>query len=203
MSPNHDQGRALGRDSPNAMRVSRQDTPLHTSEHTSNIPWNTHRSTRAQPRAQTVVSGKVTFNQFQLVCEESSDEFRTDTSGGCCGRLFAVLDAADEDCVAYVYQVGRDGTLRKPYSLKCPPTPDLVEHVQWRFGAGEYKLKSSFAGAAPWSVPPSLRWQARSRDHRLPARLAFQIHSIGHSRLQQQRDTNGCVRPLCIDLNYV
>ena len=56
------------------------------------------------------------------------------------GRLFAVLHAADEDCVAYVYQVGRDGTLRKPYSLKCPPTPDLVEHVQWRFGAGEYKF---------------------------------------------------------------
>ena len=82
--------------------------------------------------------------------------------GGC----LQCSDAADEDCVAYVYQVGRDGTLRKPYSLKCPPTPDLVEHVQWRFGAGESKL-SSFAGAAPWSVPPSLRWQARSRDHRL------------------------------------
>ena len=55
-------------------------------------------------------------------------------------RLFAVLDAADVDCVAYVYRVERDGTLRKPYSLKCPAAPDLVVHVQRRFGAGEYKF---------------------------------------------------------------
>jgi hypothetical protein len=55
-------------------------------------------------------------------------------------RLFAVLDAADEDCVVYVYRVERDGTLRKPYSLKCPPAPDLVKHVQRCYGAGEYKF---------------------------------------------------------------
>jgi hypothetical protein len=55
-------------------------------------------------------------------------------------RLFAVLDVADEDCVVRVYRVQPDGTLRKPYSFKCPPTPDLVSEVQRRFGAGEYKF---------------------------------------------------------------
>jgi hypothetical protein len=55
-------------------------------------------------------------------------------------RLFAVLHTADEDCVVYVYRVQRDGTLRKPYSLKSPPAPDLVGHIQRSFGAGEYKF---------------------------------------------------------------
>jgi hypothetical protein len=55
-------------------------------------------------------------------------------------RLFAVLDAADQDCVVYLYRVEPDGTLRKPYSLKSPPAPDLVSYVQRRFGAGEYKF---------------------------------------------------------------
>ena len=55
-------------------------------------------------------------------------------------RLFAVLDAADEDCVVYVYRVEQDGTLRKPYSLKCSPAPGVVEEVQRRFGAGEFKF---------------------------------------------------------------
>lgn len=55
-------------------------------------------------------------------------------------RLFAILDAADEDCVVYVYRVKPDGTLHKPYSVKCSPTPDLVSDVQRSLGAGEYKF---------------------------------------------------------------
>ena len=55
-------------------------------------------------------------------------------------RLFAVLDAAEQDCVAYVYRVEHDGGLRKPYTIKCAPTPDLVEYVQRQLGAGDYKF---------------------------------------------------------------
>ncbi len=76
-------------------------------------------------------------------------------------RLFAVLDTADEDCVVYVYRVEPDGTLRKPYSLKCPPAPDLVRHVQLRFGAGEYKFiirrGRTMVCAAQFGVGPAPR----------------------------------------------
>ena len=83
-------------------------------------------------------------------------------------RLFAVLDAADEDCVAYVYRVERDGTLRKPYSLKCPPAPDLVRDVQLRFGAGEYKFiirrGSTMVCSAQFAVGPAARsWTVPGR----------------------------------------
>ena len=55
-------------------------------------------------------------------------------------RLFAVLYTTDADCVAYVYRVEGSGRLRKPYSLKYRPAPDLVEYVQRHLGAGDYKF---------------------------------------------------------------
>ena len=83
-------------------------------------------------------------------------------------RLFAVLEAADQDCVAYVYRVKPDGTLRKPYSLKCSPTPDLVSDVQRRFGAGEYKFiirrGRTMICAAQFDVGPAPRsWGSPGR----------------------------------------
>jgi len=83
-------------------------------------------------------------------------------------RLFAMLDAAEEDCVVYVYQVAPDGTLRKPYFLKCPPAPDLVSYVQRRFGAGEYKFiirrGRTMVCAAQFEVGPAPRfWQSPGR----------------------------------------
>jgi hypothetical protein len=83
-------------------------------------------------------------------------------------RLFAVLGAADEDCVVYLYRVQPDGTLRKPYSLKCPPTPHLVSDVQRHFGAGEYKFiirqGRTMVCAAQFEVGPAPRsWESPGR----------------------------------------
>jgi len=55
-------------------------------------------------------------------------------------RLLEVLYAAADDCIAYVYRVEGDGALRRPYALKCRPTPSLLADIQRRLGAGDYKL---------------------------------------------------------------
>ena len=55
-------------------------------------------------------------------------------------RLIAVLYNADADHVAYVYRVERNGTLRRPYALKCHPAPDLLEYVQRNLGGGHYRF---------------------------------------------------------------
>lgn len=71
------------------------------------------------------------------------------------------MDAADANFLVYVYRVQADGTLRKPYSLKSSPTPDLVSHVQRRFGAGEYKFiirrGRTMVCAAQFEVGPAPR----------------------------------------------
>lgn len=56
------------------------------------------------------------------------------------GSLFALLDDQNAEDVVYVYRIGLDEKPVKPYLLKCEPWPDLIKHLQTRYGGGTFRI---------------------------------------------------------------
>ena len=63
------------------------------------------------------------------------------------------LFRADPRQTMYVYRLGPDGRLIKPYLMSCEPYPDLFEDLQAAHGGGEFRIlirqgrKMLFSGA--------------------------------------------------------
>ena len=55
-------------------------------------------------------------------------------------RLINILNDQTQESITYVYRVGPDGKLLKPYLLKTDTYPDLLETLIHRYGGGDFKL---------------------------------------------------------------
>ena len=55
-------------------------------------------------------------------------------------RLINILLDETQESITYVYRVGPNGALVKPYLLKTDTYPDLLETLIHRYGGGRFKL---------------------------------------------------------------
>lgn len=54
--------------------------------------------------------------------------------------LWPILDQAYGNDIIYVYRIGSDACLVKPYLLKSGTSPDFLEWLRDNHGRGEYRL---------------------------------------------------------------
>lgn len=56
------------------------------------------------------------------------------------GELMRFLYGEKVEQTLYVYRIGAGGMLTRPYLLRSPPWPDLLEELRDAYGGGDFRI---------------------------------------------------------------